>query len=123
LISTQTRAKQVLETLGQTFKFANPIAFALYEMELNLPQLDKMKKHYIKREMMTQQEKINDLQNLPFERELEDDDRLMDIIASWLKRDRSAKKARKEEEKNNKNNNNKNERKKKRQTKKSKTKY
>merc|ERR1711920_297962 len=45
--------------------------------------------HYIKRELMSQQEKINDLSRMPFERELEDDDRMLDVIASWLKRDQS----------------------------------
>eukprot|EP00484_Ammonia_sp_Unknown_P030416 CAMPEP_0197036816 /NCGR_PEP_ID=MMETSP1384-20130603/14199_1 /TAXON_ID=29189 /ORGANISM="Ammonia sp." /LENGTH=1484 /DNA_ID=CAMNT_0042467033 /DNA_START=103 /DNA_END=4557 /DNA_ORIENTATION=+ len=89
LVTSQTRAKQVLETLAQTFNFKHPEAFGLYEMEPNIPALDKMKKHYIKRELMSQQEKINDLIRMPFERELEDDDRMLDVIASWLKRDQS----------------------------------
>merc|ERR1712048_787680 len=38
---------------------------------------------------MSQAEKINDLSRMPFERELEDDDRMLDVIASWLKRDQS----------------------------------
>jgi cytochrome c553 len=67
-------------------------------MEPNIPPLDKMKKHYIKREMMSQQEKINDLIRMPFERELEEDDRMLDVIASWLKRD--ARKKNKNSEKN-----------------------
>ncbi len=87
LVTSQTRAKQVIETLAQTFNFKHPEAFGLYEMEPNIPPLDKMKKHYIKRELMSQQEKINDLIRMPFERELEEDDRMLDVIASWLKRD------------------------------------
>ncbi len=87
LVTSQTRAKQVIETLAQTFNFKHPEAFGLYEMEPNIPPLDKMKKHYIKREMMSQQEKINDLIRMPFERELEEDDRMFDVIASWLKRE------------------------------------
>merc|ERR1711920_447274 len=69
--------------------FQHPEAFGLYEMEPNIPTLDRLKKHYIKRELMSQQEKINDLSRMPFERELEDDDRMLDVIASWLKRDQS----------------------------------
>jgi hypothetical protein len=98
LVTSQTRAKQVIETLAQTFNFKHPEAFGLYEMEPNIPPLDKMKKHYIKREMMSQQEKINDLIRMPFERELEEDDRMLDVIASWLKRD--ARKKNKNSEKN-----------------------
>ena len=89
LVTSQTRAKQVIEILAHTFIFKYPEVFGLYEMEPNIPPLDKMKKHYIKRELMSQQEKINDLIRMPFERELEDDDRMLDVIASWLKRDQS----------------------------------
>ncbi len=50
---------------------------------------------------MSQQEKINDLIRMPFERELEDDDRMLDVIASWLKRDQfKTTKRRKEKGKN-----------------------
>merc|ERR1719361_43840 len=91
LVTSQTRAKQVIETLAQTFSFKHPEAFGLYEMEPHIPPLDKMKKHYLRRELMSQQERINDLIRMPFERELEDDDRMLDVIASWLKRDQSKK--------------------------------
>jgi len=92
LVTSQTRAKQVIETLAQTFNFKHPEAFGLYEMEPHIPPLDKRKKHYLQRELMEQQEKINDLSRMPFERELEDDDRMLDVIASWLKRDQSKRK-------------------------------
>ena len=45
----------------------------------------------------------NDLKTMPFERELEDDDRMLDVIASWLKRDRSKNKGNKKTKKSNKN--------------------
>eukprot|EP01084_Bolivina_argentea_P096408 173338_1 len=90
-VTSQTRAKQVIETLAQTFNFKHPEAFGLYEMVPNIPSFDKMKKHYIKRELMSQQEKINDLIRMPFERELEEDDRMLDVIASGKKNKNSKK--------------------------------
>ena len=82
-VSPQTSCLQVLNQLKIKLEIKTIEAFGLFEMELAIPSIDVMKKRYIKRELMSQQQKINDLVTMPYERELESTERIMDIITSW----------------------------------------
>ena len=48
-----------------------------------LPHTDEVKTHYVKREFMDEADKVNDLCNLPYIREIDRTGRIMDIVTTW----------------------------------------
>lgn len=81
LVTSQTKASQVEKALADAFRMRHPESFGLFEMEE--PKPGWATEVYKKREQMDRQAKIDALQHLPFDRELEVNERIMDVMASW----------------------------------------
>merc|ERR1719242_1779550 len=81
LVTSQTRAQQVTASLAQALRLNHGESFGLFEMEEPRPGWEKQV--YAKREVMERQAKIDDLQHMPYDRELEVNERIMDVYSSW----------------------------------------
>ena len=81
MVTSQTRASQVELALSKALRLNHSASFGLFEMENPKPGWEI--KVYENRKVMDRQQKIDDLQNMPFNRELEMNERIMDVASSW----------------------------------------
>eukprot|EP01084_Bolivina_argentea_P255754 430300_1 len=81
LVTSQTRAQQVTMSLSSALRLNHGESFGLFEMEEPRPGWEKQ--IYAKRDLMERQAKIDDLQHMPYDRELEINERIMDVYSSW----------------------------------------
>jgi len=83
LVTSQTRAQQVTVSLAKALRLNHGESFGLFEMEEPRPGWEQQV--YAKREVMDRQAKIDDLQHMPYDRELETNERIMDVYSSWTR--------------------------------------
>uniref|UniRef100_A0A7S0TFM6 FERM domain-containing protein n=1 Tax=Elphidium margaritaceum TaxID=933848 RepID=A0A7S0TFM6_9EUKA len=83
LVTSQTRAQQVIASLSMALRLNHGESFGLFEMEEPRPGWEK--RVYAKRDLMDRQAKIDDLQHMPYDRELETNERIMDVYSSWTR--------------------------------------
>eukprot|EP01084_Bolivina_argentea_P010834 20213_1 len=83
LITSQTRTEQIMNTLSEILKSNHCKSFGLFEMEQITYGWGK--RMYSKRKLMNEQEKIDGLQDMPCDRELEMNERIMDVVSSWIR--------------------------------------
>eukprot|EP01084_Bolivina_argentea_P054502 99942_1 len=81
MISSQSTVKQIINILYKIFGLKYNNSFSLYEMEIIKPGWEKQV--YMKRDCMNKQEKIDNLQYMPYNNELNMNERIMDIISLW----------------------------------------
>ena len=81
LVTSQTRAQQVEDALGDVLRLTHKESFGVFEMEEPRPGWSK--DVYEKRAKLDRQQKIDDLQYMPLNRELETNERIMDVFSSW----------------------------------------
>merc|ERR1719229_499133 len=81
LVTSQTRAQQVTMSLSSALRLNHGESYGLFEMEEPRPGWEKQV--YTKRDLMERQAKIDDLQHMPYDRELEINERIMDVYSSW----------------------------------------
>lgn len=83
LVTSQTRAQQVQTALSTALRLNHGESFGVFEMEEPKPGWDIPV--YRKRASMERQAKIDDLQHMPYDRELEMNERVMDVKSSWTR--------------------------------------
>jgi len=83
LVTSQTRAQQVTQSLSSALRLHHGESFGLFEMEEPRPGWETTV--YATRQDMERQQKIDDLQHMPYDRELETNERIMDVFSSWTR--------------------------------------
>jgi len=83
LVTSQTRSQQVTQSLASALRLNHGESFGLFEMEEPRPGWETAV--YQRRTEMERQSKIDDLQHMPYDRELESNERIMDVFSSWTR--------------------------------------
>jgi hypothetical protein len=83
LVTSQTRAQQLQGMLARVLQLNHGESFGIFELEEPQPGWEVAVYH--KRERMARQAKIDALHHMPYDRELDINERIMDVVSSWTR--------------------------------------